>query len=499
MFSRIRQRERRFVPILLLAALGALHVAPLAAQNDSGNAAESEDVSGSDTEKEEILTPPQEVDVEPLAEDQEIANRLEEIFAATEWFEDAVVRVDQGVVFLKGSTRKPEHKAWAGELARNTQDVVAVVNRIHVVEPAWWDLTPAWTELKAMRRDVIQGAPLFAVAFFLLILTWFVSRLSISLSHHLFERRTTNRLLQQVAARAVAVPVFLMGLYLVLRIAGLTQMAATIVGGTGLIGLVVGIAFRDIAENFLASILISTQRPFAVGDLIEINGERGFVQSVTTRGTLLMTLDGNHLQIPNSTVYKATIRNLTANPKIRQDFLVGIGYDNSTTMAQEVARKTLIQHPVVLEDPEPLVLVEELGAATINLRVYFWINGVEHSTLKVRSSVIRQMKSALQMAGISMPDEAREMVFPNGVPVRMLDDASEPDNSQATSASQNTQLRFHPDRDDVQENLSTAAEGGLASEADEIRQQARSSRSPEKGPNLLNGETEESDAELKSE
>jgi small-conductance mechanosensitive channel len=295
----------------------------------------------------------------------------------------------------------------------------------------------------------------------------------------------SNRLLRQVAARAVAIPVFLVGVYLVLRIAGLTQMAATVVGGTGLAGLVIGIAFRDIAENFLASLLISAQRPFAIDDLIEVEGWLGFVQSVTTRGTVLMMLDGNYVQIPNATIYKAAIKNLTANPRIRQDFTVGIGYDDSIAFAQETALKVLREHPAVLSEPESLVLVENLGAATVILRVYFWFDGREHSILKVRSSVIRLVKAAFIEAGISMPDEAREVVFPHDVPVRMVGGETDAGNGAATRTTVRTPRGTDAGPRPAEEPVSTAAEGDLASETEQIRQQAQASRNPEEGENLL--------------
>ena len=108
-------------------------------------------------------------------------------------------------------------------------------------------------------------------------------------------------------------------------------------------------------------------------------------------------------------------------PNRREVFEVGIGYDDSINDAQEIARKVLAEHPAVLNDPEPAVLVDSLGRSTVNLRVYFWLNGHENSWLKVRSSVIRLVKLAFQQQGISMPDEAREMVFPQGIPVTLLD------------------------------------------------------------------------------
>jgi small conductance mechanosensitive channel len=125
-----------------------------------------------------------------------------------------------------------------------------------------------------------------------------------------------------------------------------------------------------------------------------------------------------------------------------------------------------------LNDPEPLVLVDSLGDATVNLQIYFWVNGREHSFQKVRSSVIRLVKRTFQEANITMPDEAREVLFPEGVSVRLM----EPQETQPPPESK------IPDEADT---ISTAAEGGLRSEADEIEKQLRHSRTPEPGQNLL--------------
>ena len=101
-------------------------------------------------EAEEAPAVPEEVEVIPMAEDSEIAVRLTRILRATEWFEQPDVTVDEGVVFLRGTAKNEQHKEWAGRLAGNTRDVVAVVNRIDVVEKSMWDLSPAWAELKEL-------------------------------------------------------------------------------------------------------------------------------------------------------------------------------------------------------------------------------------------------------------------------------------------------------------------------------------------------------------
>ena len=306
----------------------------------------------------------------------------------------------------------------------------------------------------------------------------------------LLRHRIQARLLRNVIAGGIGVLVFLVGTYIVLRVSGLTQLALTVVGGTGLVGLAVGIAFRDITENFLASIFLSMQRPFETGDLVEVSGVTGYVQQLNVRTTILMTLDGNLVQIPNASVYKSNLRNFTTNSNRRDDFDVGIGYDDSINEAQEIALQVLTDHPAVLSEPEPSVLVESLGKATVNLRVYFWINGREHSWLKVRSSVIRLVKRAFQKHGISMPDEAREVVFPQGIPITMLD--GKPAGTPDAQAEEQLPADAPPEEPDV---VSTKAEGGLQSEAGDLEEQARQSQPLQEGENLLPNAPDSSSSE----
>jgi small-conductance mechanosensitive channel len=158
---------------------------------------------------------------------------------------------------------------------------------------------------------------------------------------------------------------------------------------------------------------------------------------------------------------------------------VGIGYDDAIAQAQQIALQVLAEHPAVLQEPEPWVLVDSLGSATVNLHIYFWLNGREHSWLKVKSSVIRLVKRAFQAHGISMPDEAREVVFPEGVTVQM-----------AGQEERQRRQGPHPERRVAQAEpsmVSTAVEAGLASDARQIEDQAARSRAPEEGQDLLQG------------
>src|SRR5579872_892869 len=418
---------------------------------------------------------PSKVDVEPVARDSEIQERLLRILKATGWFTDPQAEVRDGVVSLSGTTQTEDFKRWAGDLANNTQDVAAVVNRIQVRQSSIWDLAPARAELRALWTKLIASLPYIGIAVIVLIFAWWASRSATSIARRFSEQRIGAPLLRDVFARATGVVVLLTGVYFVLHVSGLTRIAVTVVGGTGLLGLIIGIAFHDITENFLASLFLALQQPFQPGDLVTIAEQTGFVHSLTTRTTILMTLDGNHIQIPNSTVYKSTIQNFASNPNRRESFLVGIGYAEDVAKAQSIALQVLKDHPAVLGDPQPWVLVDSLGSAAVTLRVYFWMNGREHSWLPVKSSVIRLLKVAFDKHEISIPFEARSG----------LSQSTNDENSGNGRSRHGADALARDRTSSPALAVFTEAEGDLRSQAEEIHRQSEQLCLPETEHNLL--------------
>lgn len=448
---------------LLAAASGA--------QEEGGSAqregAAPRDVRAPQSPEGDELSVQSKLEVQPTARDEEIRARIHSVLETTDWFADLTVRVEHGVVFLGGEAETEDVRTWAGNLARNTRDVAAVVNEIEAPEPSPWDFSATSSGVSRLWRDFLGSLPFVIFGLLILALSAVAGLLVMRFARRALERRIGARLLRGLLARAAGLAVFLLGLYIVLRVAGLTQLALTVVGGTGLVGLALGIAFRDITENYLASIFLSVQRPFKIGDLIDVADVTGYVRQLNVRTTVLMAEDGNLLEVPNSAVYKSTICNFTANPNRRESFAIGIGYDDPIEPAQEIAQRVLEQHPAVLGEPGPWVLVDSLGASTVNLRIYFWFNGREHNNLKMRSSAIRLVKRAFQQNGISMPDEAREVVFPQGIPITMADAErpGEPTREDSGAAPA-------PGAEGAEE-VSTRAEAGLSSDAEVLEEQAR--------------------------
>lgn len=323
-------------------------------------------------------------------------------------------------------------------------------------------------------------------------------------------RTTTSPLLRSVIQRSVSLVLILLGIYLFLFLAGLTGFAIAVVSGTGVVGLILGFAFRDIAENFISSLLLTIQRPFRIGDIVQINDFTGIIQKVTARATTLVDFDGNHIQIPNATIYKGVIKNLTANPLMRGQFVIGVGYDADIQHAQQMAQEITSAQDNVLIDPEPQILIDELGPSTYNIKVYFWVDVEKTSVLKMASVLMRKITQAFLEANISMPDDARERIFPEGMHIYHASekDASgaRPSENEANELSEITTGQKNVKSLDSEKNSGatenrnerSSAKGAgntrpqdskinddVSSEAHEIREQARNSRDPEAGENIL--------------
>lgn len=304
----------------------------------------------------------------------------------------------------------------------------------------------------------------------------------------------SSKLVNAVVRRAVQILFILLGLYIFLRLAGLTHFAVAVLSGTGVIGIILGFAFRDIAENFIASLLLSMQHPFRIGDVVEVEGQLGVVNKVTSRSTTLVDYDGNHIQIPNATIYKGVIRNMTANPRTRGHFQIGIGYDSSIVKAQTLALDVLKSQYAVLDDPEPQILVSSLGASSIVLNIYFWINTEKHSLPKVASLLMRLVMREFERNNFSMPDDAREIIFPQGVPITRIgtDDSAlspaQPDDGagiQATPVKTDAPQVPEAAVKMAADTANNPALDDIQSDTGDIREQAANSRDPEAGKNII--------------
>ena len=263
--------------------------------------------------------------------------------------------------------------------------------------------TPAYEKLKQMGRTIIVKLPLIGAAMLILLLARLTSRL-LGKRRGWMNRFQFSSLGRDLALRISRLVIYLVALLVVLELLDATAIVGAVIGAAGLAGIALGFAFKNIVENYLAGVILSTRNPFEIGDAVEIDGKAGKVARLTSRDTVLVTLDGNHLRIPNAMVMNSVLLNYSRNPLRRFDFFVGVSTDFDLSEVRRIAVDTLRKNPAVLEDPAPMVVIDSLGDSAVLMQFFAWIDQNHHSFLKAKSESIRLIKEAFDEAGIEMPE-----------------------------------------------------------------------------------------------
>lgn len=336
------------------------------------------------------------------AQDRAIERRLEEIYAELEGAQGISVEARSGVVVLRGEVLTPRVRERAARLARQVEGVVEVRDETELVRELGEQLAPIGEALRGLASDAVGFLPLLIVALIILAL-FIVLALAVARWQSLFRRVTANAFLADFLRTGARFIIILLGVIAALAVLDATALIGTALGAAGLVGLVLGFALRDTVENYFAGILLSVRQPFVPHDRVLIAGHEGDVVRLTPRATFLMTLDGNHVRIPNAAVFNGIIVNYTRNPLRRFQFDIGVGTGEGLAPAQRLAASTLAAMEGVLADPPPRADVHELGSHHVVLRVYGWMDQRTHDFLKMRSEAIRLVKEAFDAAGIEMP------------------------------------------------------------------------------------------------
>jgi len=334
--------------------------------------------------------------------DAKIRTRLREIFAELDSLNGIGIAVNKGVITLTGEVDSSKTETKALQLASQVEGVVEVENELTVNRSLQLRLKNTTDKLWALTKQTASSLPLFLIAVLVLVTFWLGGRWVSN--RQFYKHITPNHFIANLLGQITHLIFIVFGIVLALVLLDATALIGTILGAAGIVGLAVGFAVRDTVENYIASILLSLRNPFQVNDFVSIDGNQGNVLRLTSRATILISPDGNHIRIPNSTVFKAVITNFTRHEERRFQFDVGIDTEQDLLEAQVLAMKALKATEGVLDDPKPLVVIQELGDSNVIIRIYAWVNQVQYSYAKVRSETIRAVKQAYDEASIVMPD-----------------------------------------------------------------------------------------------
>jgi small conductance mechanosensitive channel len=182
---------------------------------------------------------------------------------------------------------------------------------------------------------------------------------------------------------------------------------APLVAVLGAAGLAIGLALQNSLGNFASGVMLVLFRPFSKGDYVQAGGTSGTVDEVGIFTTVLNTPDNRRVIVPNGQITNDTITNFSAHSTRRLDLIVGVSYDDDLQAARKAIEQTLRRHEKVLEEPEPIVWVDELADSSVNFAVRPWVQAVDY--WPVRDELLEQLKVALEAAGCSIPFPQRDV------------------------------------------------------------------------------------------
>ena len=245
--------------------------------------------------------------------------------------------------------------------------------------------------------SLLAALPLFLLALVVVAVFWLLG--SWLARRQVLDRvAQRNPFLRDLTRTTIRWVISLIGILIALEVMNATALVGAVLGTAGVMGVALGFAFKSTMENYLAGILMSLRQPFSPKDHVTIDGNEGIVVALTSRATILMTLDGNHLRIPNALVFSSVMLNYTRNPSRRFAFDVGIGVNEDLVRAQQIGVEVLIELEGVMDTPPPRAYITALGDSNVQIRYQAWVDQRSHDFASVKSEGIRLVKLALEAA-----------------------------------------------------------------------------------------------------
>lgn len=258
--------------------------------------------------------------------------------------------------------------------------------------------------LKTWEGSVLNYLPKFFLAIVILILFVLLAEATKKICLKLYAKSVkVHPEVANIIASLIYFFFFLSGVFIALKILGLEQMLAHLLAGAGIIGIIAGFAFKDIASNIFAGLLLKSQRPFKKGDWVQIDSAYGVVTQVGWVTTTIKTVPGQEVFVPNQVIYSATFTNYSTFGKRRIILETGVSYGDDLEHVKAVALDEVKKIEELLPNEDIDFYFTEIGGSTYNFQLRFWITFNNNNDYqKAMSNIIIRIKKRFEQENISI-------------------------------------------------------------------------------------------------
>lgn len=254
--------------------------------------------------------------------------------------------------------------------------------------------------------------PNLVVALIVLIIFYVFGKFARKAVANLLSKVTTNKTITNLLETIISISIIGIGIFIALSVLQLDGAVTSLLAGAGIIGLALGFAFQDIVSNFISGVILSIRHPFGIGDIIETNDFYGTVTKLNLRNTIIRTVTGQIVYIPNKKVFENPLENFTSTGLRRIDLSCGISYGDDLEKARKVATEAVDKVDNVLSDRGIEFYFEEFGDSSINFKIRFWVSFAANPDFwSARSEAIIAISKAFNDNDIMIPFPIRTLDF----------------------------------------------------------------------------------------
>jgi len=271
---------------------------------------------------------------------------------------------------------------------------------------------PLMTQLTEYGRAFWTMLPQLALSILVLCVVWAIAKGARWIIGRALARARFRRSLIEVFQMIAGTGIWLLGSLIAMTIVFPSLTPAKALTALGLGSVAIGLAFKDVFENFLAGILILLREPFKLDDFIECSDVEGVVEEITIRDTHIRQTDGQLVVMPNAMLFKNPVTVRTSQNLRRAEITVGVAYDVDVDAARDVIHAAVTEVDMVRDDVRDVqVFAREFGSSSIDFQVTWWTGSRPVDIRASRDQVISSIKRALDDAEMEIPFPYRTLTF----------------------------------------------------------------------------------------
>jgi small conductance mechanosensitive channel len=253
--------------------------------------------------------------------------------------------------------------------------------------------------MQALSEMLVAYSSRVAVALVVLLIGWIFAGWVGGITRRALAKTKFDETLAKFLCKLARWSILLLVILACLSVFGVeTTSFAAVLGSAGI---AIGLAFQGTLGNFASGVMLLMFRPFQVGDVVTVDGITGMVDEIALFTTSLDTFDNRRFIVPNGTVFGNTIENISFHSQRRADVAIGVAYSADIDRTREVLMEVARNVPGALDDPEPAVILLDLGDSSVNWSLRVWAKA--ENFLAVKQAATRAAKLALDEANIDIP------------------------------------------------------------------------------------------------